>query len=113
MSRVDQVRESVQAAQRANADLLYRHTLVWSDGTSCRASVQDLNRTSTARRLASAFSTDVPLVTDARILRVHPDDPLPGEGATTPWDGGSLLLDTWTQRSDFTGQALGLCRLRR
>lgn len=112
MSALEDLRADARAALLENADVLYRHTLVWSDGTSCRASVQDPNRTDAGVRLAQRL-TGTPDTLDIRLLRVHVDHEPPGTGATTTWDGGLLTLVDWTQSSDFTGTAVGVCRLTR
>lgn len=102
---------AVQSNSALNA-LLYRHTGTWSDGTSCRFSVRDPAKTDQGTRLAQRLTGEVS-VTDVRLLTVHPDDEPPGEGASLPWDGGTLTLVSWGQPSDFTGQAVGVCRLTR
>lgn len=114
MSLLDEVKRAVAVVQ-GDADLnglRYRHTGTWSDGTSCRFSVRDPARTDSGTRLAQRL-TGTPDVLDVRLLTVHPDDEPPGEGATLPWDGGTLTLVSWGQVSDFTGQATGVCRLVR
>ncbi|RJF74460.1 hypothetical protein D3875_04055 [Deinococcus cavernae] len=62
---------------------------------------------------------------DVRLLKVHPEDRRPPEGSVLSrkneagqwepenWDGGRLEVRRWSQASDFTGQAVGLCHIRR
>ncbi|WP_027459267.1 hypothetical protein [Deinococcus murrayi] len=114
MTLLDEVLGAVQELQsdpELNA-LRYRHTLTWSDGTHCRFSVRDPAKTNQGTRLAQRLAGS-PEVLDIRLLSTHPDDPPPGEGASIPWDGGTLTLVSWGQVSDFTGQAVGVCRLVR
>lgn len=101
----------VQGDAESNA-VRFRHTATWSDGTDCRFSVQDPSKTDAGTKLAQRL-TGVPDVLDVRLLKAHPADPPPGEGASLPWDGGTLTLVGWSQVSDFTGQAVGVCRLVR
>ena len=110
--RFPSLRDLAQAALRDNDDLLYRHAATWSDGTTCRFSVQDPSKTSGGSQLAQRL-TGLPDVLDVRLLRVHLDDPKPGGRASIPWDGGTLTLEDWSQASDFTGQAIGICRMVR
>ncbi|GGO22172.1 hypothetical protein [Deinococcus humi] len=112
MNRLPGLQATAQRLLNQNADLLYRHTDTWSDGTSCRFSVQDPNQTDQGTRLAQRL-TGVPDVLDVRLLKTHPADPPPGEGASLTWDGGTLTLVNWGQVSDFTGLAVGVCRLVR
>jgi hypothetical protein len=112
MGRLEDFQALAQGALRDNADLVYRHTDTWSDGTRCRYSVTDPNRTDAGAKLAQRL-TGTPDVLDVRFLKVHPDDPKPGTRATLPWDGGTLTLEDWSQVSEFTGQATGICRFVR
>ena len=112
MSALALIRQRVLGSLRGRAELLYRHSGTWSDGSACRFSVRDPNRTDAGARLAQRLS-GTPEILDIRLLSVHPDDEPPGEGARLPWDGGVLTLVSWGQPSDFTGQATGVCRLER
>ena len=106
--RLPGIRELVQAALTDNADLLYRHTGTWSDGTACRFSVQDPSK------VQGAFAASLRQQPEAlllRIIRVHPADTRPARGATTDWQGYPLTLVAWSDESDFTGQRLGTGRL--
>jgi len=101
----------VQGNQELN-EVRFRHTGTWSDGTTCRFSVQDPNphgRWSTPRAAPDRHARRA----DVRVLRVHPQDLPPGEGAALAWDGGTVTLVSWSQVSDFTGQAVGVCRFTR
>lgn len=114
MSLLSDVMATVQEVQgdaELNA-LRFRHTATWSDGTTCRFSVRDPARTDQGTRLAQRL-TGTPEVLDIRLLSTHPEDEPPGEGASIPWDGGTLTLVSWGQVSDFTVQAAGVCRLVR
>ena len=94
------------------SEVLFRHKQAWSDGTTCRFSVQDPSKTSSGSQLAQRL-TGLPDVLDVRLIRVHPDDARPGTLATLPWDGGTLSLVEWSQKSDFTDQAIGIGRFTR
>lgn len=114
MTLLDQIRDAVAEVQvddELNA-VRFRHTDTWSDGTSCRFSVQDPSATDQGTRLAQRLTGTVEVL-DVRLVKTHPADPPPGEGASLPWDGGTLTLVSWGQVSDFTGQAVGVCRLVR
>lgn len=109
------IRERATEALRRNADVLYRHSATWSDGSSCRFSVKDAARVKPdeVARLSAFAGSNGLLFQDLRVLTVHPDDVPPGEGASLNWDGGTLEVLSWSQVSDFTGQAKGTCVLRR
>lgn len=99
--------------------LRFRKRLTFTLGTSTwedvRCSVQDpqkLKADAVAAAEAAARDFRVPY-RDLRLLRVHPDDLRPPKGATTSWDGGTLEILAWGQASDFTGQKLGTCVVRR
>ncbi len=103
----------------ANADLLYRHALTFTLGSAppweVRCSVQDAQKLKPdmlARLQATAAEVGVSY-RDLRVLKIHPDDTPPYPGATTPWDDGTLEVLDWSQPSDFTGQRVGTCVLRR
>lgn len=124
MSRVDAIRVRVQSRLRANGDVIYRHQGTFTreqNGRAreypCRFSVRDPVKGSRDQvAVAEAFATAAGAAfRDVRVLTVHPDDPRPPEGAVLadPWDGGRLEVRSWSQPSDFTGQAIGLCLLRR
>ncbi|WP_407572134.1 hypothetical protein [Deinococcus altitudinis] len=106
MTRLDQYRALAQSQLKANADLLYRHTATWSDGTTCRFSVQDPNKGNDVR--TAAINPDV---ASLRVLKIHPDDSAPEVSASTPWEGGTLTRGANSDTSDFTGQAAYACRL--
>ncbi|WP_407538880.1 hypothetical protein Q0M94_11940 [Deinococcus radiomollis] len=112
MSDLELLRSMSQELFHQEADLLYPHSSVWSDGTDCRYGIQDPNRTDAGVRLAQRL-TGTPDVLDVRLLRVHPDAPKPGTRATIPWDGGTLTLEDWSQVSEITIQATGVCRFVR
>ncbi len=112
MSLLDDIRAAmgeVQADPELNA-LRFRHQATWSDGTHCRFSLQDPSKTDAGVRMAQRL-TGTDEVTDVLLLRVHPDDPRPDTGAEVPWDYGTARLVSWGTPSDFTGQAVGVCRL--
>ena len=121
MSLLDEIMGVVDEVQR-DPDVLalrFRKRLTFTLGTSTwedtRCSVQDaqkLKADAVTAAEAAARDFQVPY-RDLRLLRVHPDDPRPPKGATTPWDGGTLEVLAWGQASDFTGQKLGTCVLRR
>ena len=123
-SRLPTIHQRVTDALRRNADVIYRHQGVFTktqNGTlreyPCRFSVRDpvkADRNTIAAADTFARAEQV-VFTDVRLLKVHPDDKRPPEGSvlTTPWDGGRLEVRRWSQPSDFTGQAVGLCLIRR
>ncbi|GHG35820.1 hypothetical protein GCM10017784_32350 [Deinococcus indicus] len=124
MSRVEAIRARVQSRLRANADVIYRHQGTFTRSQNgrareypCRFSVQDPVKGSRDQvAAAEAFATAAGAAfRDVRVLTVHPDDARPPEGAVLadPWDGGRLEVRSWSQPSDFTGQAIALCLLRR
>lgn len=116
--RLPALRARVQQRLRDNADLLYRHTGTFKLGPhewTCRFSVKDpqkLKADAIADAEAAARQFNV-LYRDVRLLRIHPDDQRPVKGAKLPWDGGLLEILDWSQQSDFTGQKVATCVLRR
>jgi hypothetical protein len=112
MGRLEDIQALSQGVLRDNANLLFRRTGTWSDGTACRFSVQDPVKTDSGTRLAQRL-TGTPDVLDVRLLKVHPDDLKPGTRASIPWDGGTLTIEDWSQVSEFTGQAIAVCRFVR
>lgn len=115
--------EALQEIQ-ANAGVSFRRTgvfLLTQNGREhtypCRFSVRDpvkLNRDQIAAAEVFAAGASAAF-RDVRILRVHPDDRRPPEGAvlTDTLDGGRLEVCGWSDASDFTDQAVGFCILRR
>ncbi|GAA4002356.1 hypothetical protein GCM10022631_11310 [Deinococcus rubellus] len=111
-TELDALRAEARGELRANADVLYRHSATWSDGTFCRFSVQDPARD--GRSGPQKLSTS-PLDASLRRLKVHLDDIMPSVGASAeyPPDAptGVLVRDSQTDTSDFTGLSTGVCRL--
>ncbi|GAA3995242.1 hypothetical protein GCM10022631_01760 [Deinococcus rubellus] len=111
MNELDALRADARSELRANAELIYRHSATWSDGTTCRFSVQDPSKVdgNLARSLRSR-----PDAADLRILKVHQDDSRPALAARTPFDsGGVLFVERYPQQSDFLDSGLAVCRLVR
>lgn len=108
----------MRGALLENADLLYRHTGTFRLGSSewvCRFSVRDPSKVKSDElaRLQAFAGIEGVSYRDLRLLKVHPDDTIPFSGATIPWDDGTLHVLEWSQASDFTGQRVGTCVLRR
>lgn len=112
MSGLDKIRAVAIAALVKNAALLYRQEGRWSDGVLCRFSVSQPSLTQSGTLHAQGLTGEMNVL-DVRLLTVHPSYRTPGEGAWIAWDGGRITLTEWTQPSDFTGQATGICRLTR
>ena len=108
MGRLEDLQAMSQGVLRDNADLLYRHTATWSDGTRCRYSVTDPSKVQTAFALSLRQQ---PEALQLRIVKVHPDDPRPAKGATVDWQGYPLVLVAWSDVSDFTTTCTGTGRL--
>jgi len=125
MSELDEYRALAQQELRANAALVFRHSGTFrhvQNGRErlypCEFSVKDpqkVGRTALAAAEAFARSLEGVSYTDVRLLSVHPDHKRPPKGAVLvePWDGGRLEVMEWSQPSDFSGQAVGTCVLRR
>lgn len=120
MTLLDEVLAAVQEVQtdpELNA-LRFRHTLTFTLGPhqwSLRCSVTDPQRLrpdALAQVQATADARGL-AYTDLRVIRHHPDDPVPVPGATCAWDDGTLEVLEWSQASDFTGTRLGTAVLRR
>lgn len=116
--RLPAIRERVRGRLRDNADLIYRHALVFALGPhtwAARCSVKDPQALKPdALALLQATATDQGVAyRDLRQIRVHPDDTEPYPGASTPWDDGTLEVLEWSQASDFTGRRTGTAVLRR
>ncbi|WP_161881939.1 hypothetical protein [Deinococcus alpinitundrae] len=110
MSLLSEVLGAVQGIQQDAElnELRFRHSATWSDGTTCRFSVQDPAKDgrSNPQRLSTS-----PLDASLRRLKVHPDDVMPAPGASTPYQSGLLVRGSQTDISDFTGTSTGVCRL--
>lgn len=116
--RLPRIRDRVQQRLRDNADVLYRHAGTFTKGPHtwpCRFSVRDPAKAKPDElaRLQAFAGVRGLVYTDLRLLRVHPDDTPPFPGATIPFDDGVLEVLEWSQASDFTGQRVGTCVLRR
>ncbi|GGR11410.1 hypothetical protein [Deinococcus ruber] len=108
--RLERIKAAAQRALSSNGDLLYRHEATWSDNTTCRFSVQEPSKTNP---LVAALLQVNPQQTGLRVVKVHPDDPRPKEGSHIPWQGGTLTLERWSDKSDFTDQREGTARYER
>ncbi len=106
--RLPGIRDLTRAALIDNADLIYRHSGTWSDGTVCRFSVQDPSKVQSSFALSLRQQPESLLL---RIVKVHPEDVRPAKGASIDWQGYPLTLVAWSDASDFTGQRLGTGRL--
>ena len=104
MSLLSQVQAAVQKVQ-GNSDLnelRFRHTATWSDGTSCRFSVERLDPLKLARE---------PMTASLLKVRVHVLDTKPAPGSTALYEGYTLSLGQWSDPSDFTGQSFSVARV--
>ena len=106
--RLPGLRELATAALTDNSDLIYRHRDTWSDGTTCRFSVQDPSKVQTGFALTLRQQPESLLL---RIVKVHPEDARPAKGASVDYQGYPLVLVAWSDASNFTGQRLGTGRL--
>jgi hypothetical protein len=102
MGRLEDFQALAQGALRDNADLVYRHTATWSDGTYCRMSVE---------RLDPAKLATSPMTASLLKVRMHPDDPRPAPGSTTTYLGFMLSLGALSDPSDFTRQTSSVARV--
>ncbi|GAA5513642.1 hypothetical protein Dcar01_02386 [Deinococcus carri] len=107
MGRVERIRERVQGRLRARADILYRDSTTWSDGTTCQFSVLDPSRADGTLARSLRQRPDAP---DMRVLEIHPDHPRPAPGSHIPWEHGVLFIERYAQESAFTATAPGVCR---
>ncbi|GGJ65330.1 hypothetical protein GCM10008939_06570 [Deinococcus aquiradiocola] len=67
-------------------------------------------------KVQGAFSATLRQQPDAlalRIIRVYPDDTLPGVGASIDWLGYPLIVVAMSDPSDFTGTRVLTGRLER
>ncbi|WP_188844790.1 hypothetical protein [Deinococcus soli (ex Cha et al. 2016)] len=115
---MDEIRERVRGRLVGNAELLYRHALTFTLGPHtwvARCSVRDPQRIDpkALARMGQLTSAQGVAMSDLRLLTIHPADTEPFPGATTSFDDGTLEVLEWNQASDFTGQRLGTCALRR
>lgn len=109
MNRLPNLQALARRTLTANADLIYRKTGVWSDGTSCRFSLQDPNKGEGGRGLVKVQTN--PMTASLRLLRVHPADRRPVLGATLSTPDGLVVLGVWGDTADITLQGAGVCRL--
>ncbi len=82
MSDLDDLRADTLAELIANEDVLYPHKLVWSGGVTCRCSIKDPQQVNTAYAQAIRQQPDA---LEMRIVKFHPSDPIPAEGASATW----------------------------
>lgn len=118
MSELDKYRALAQQELRANAPLVFRHSLTFTlgqHGWTLRCSVKDPQRLrpdALAQVRAAADARGL-AYTDLRVISHHPDDTVPVPGATCSWDDGTLEILDWSQAGDFTGTRVGTAVLRR
>ncbi|GGB69485.1 hypothetical protein [Deinococcus soli (ex Cha et al. 2016)] len=120
MSLLDDIMGAIEDIQ-TDEDLLelrFRRPLVFQLGPhtwAARCSVQDPQRMDPVAlaRMRQLTSVQGVATSDLRLLTIHPEDTEPFPGATTSFDDGTLEILEWSQPSDFTGQRLGTCVLRR
>lgn len=119
MSLQDAIQKGVDATTTPEMlALRFRHQLTFRLGPhtwDVRCSVRDPQRIDpkALARMGQLTSAQGGATSDLRLLTVHPDDTVPVPGATAAWDDGTLEVLEWSQPSDFTGQRLGTCVLRR
>ncbi|WP_407540233.1 hypothetical protein Q0M94_02185 [Deinococcus radiomollis] len=102
MSDLELLRSMSQELYHQEADLLRRHSGTWSDGTTCRFSVERLDPV----KLANS-----PLTASLLKVRIHPDDSRPAPGSTVAYLGCRLSVGTRSDPSDFTGQTYSVARV--
>ncbi|MDR6753427.1 hypothetical protein [Deinococcus soli (ex Cha et al. 2016)] len=117
------LRDAIQKGVNASVtpemlDLRFRHQLTFRLGAhtwDVRGSVRDPQRIDPKAlvRMGQLTSAQGIATSDLRLLTIHPDDAVPAAGAQVAWDDGTLEVLEWSQPSDFTGQRLGTCVLRR
>ena len=119
-SLMDEIRAAVTEIQSDPElnEVRFRHTSTFTLGPhawTCRFSVRDVQKLKPdeAAKLRVYADANNLVYTDLRRLTVHPDDTPPFPGATIPFDDGVLEVLEWSQVSDFTGQRVGTCVLRR
>ena len=111
-------RAEARAAILENQGVMFRHEGVFTLGAfrwACRFSVTDpqkLKADEVAKLRMYADASGLAYL-QLRVLKIHPDDTVPFIGAVLPWDDGTLEVLEWSQPSDFTGQRVGTCVLRR
>ncbi|AKH15958.1 hypothetical protein [Deinococcus soli (ex Cha et al. 2016)] len=119
MSLQDAIQKGVDATTTPEMlALRFRHQLTFRLGPhtwDVRCSVRDPQRIDpkALARMGQLTNAQGIATSDLRLLTVHPDDTVPVPGATAAWDDGTLEILEWSQPSDFTGQRLGTCALRR
>lgn len=120
MSLMDEVTAAVRMVQTDPEllELRFRHSGTFTLGAhtwTCRFSVRDPSKVKPEElaRLQAFAAEQAVSYRDLRLLKVHPDDTVPFPGATLSWDDGTLEVLEWSQASDFTGQRVGTCVLRR
>lgn len=109
--RLQALREQAAQAKRDAAWFFYPETARWSDGVTRRFKVTDPN--------SSGADTPLKLATDAlraglRIVKFHPDTPLPEPGALplrVTCSEGPLVLGALTDLSNLSQSRRGVARL--
>ncbi|MFC4636989.1 hypothetical protein [Deinococcus hohokamensis] len=122
MSLLDEIEAAVQEIQEDPEvlEVRFRRKLTFrlkTHGWTVDCSVTDPSRVKPdelARlQAAAAERSDVRSYRDLRILRIKPGQAEPYPGATVATDDGTLEVLHWSQASDWTGQRVGTCMLRR
>lgn len=107
MSRLPALRALTTRLELANADLLYPHQPLWTDGASPHIDVEEADPRSRAYARAVASVPDL-AQSDVRFVTYRPGDEPPGSGATCGFDGGTLTLMHWGQVDEYDGTSLGV-----
>lgn len=107
MSRLPGFRALTTRLELTNADLLYPHQPVWSDGTQPHIDVEEADPRSRAYARAVASVPDL-AQSDVRFVTYQPGDVPPDTLATCEFQGGTLTLMHWGQVDEYDDTSLGV-----
>ena len=108
MTSLAAARAAMQQAKRDNAEFFAPERAAWSDGVERQFKVVDPNRESSAGPLKLNLD---PIPASLRLIKFHPDSPLPPAGASVTTSKGFVVLGVYTDRGNLFGTRVGVGRL--
>lgn len=108
MTSLAAARAAMQQAKRDNAEFFAPERAAWSDGVERQFKVVDPNRESSAGPLKLNLD---PIPASLRLIKFHPDSPLPPAGASVTTSKGFVVLGVYTDQGNLFGTRVGVGRL--
>lgn len=100
--------EQFAQTKRANAAFFFPERGTWSDGVTRSFKLADLNRLTTT---GPARLVEDPMPASLRLVKFHPDDPLPKTGAAVQARDGFFVLGLFTDQGNLFRTRVGVGRL--